>query len=122
MHPKSQSSLDHKIEEKFKDSLQKFITVLLPLTLFLSGALAGCAGMTKLGFWCMCVPIGCILMVIIDIFIGFCVEGDPPAPESEVLPRRSSIEFISTKNFMAEITTISPMSHDNTATTFVDIV
>jgi uncharacterized membrane protein len=76
MQPRAQAAVESKIEEKFKESRSKLLTSGKPLVTFLLGALVGAAAMTNMGFWCMLLPMGVVLVKIIDITAGYFLENE----------------------------------------------
>eukprot|EP01034_Spumella_vulgaris_P026933 gene26932-33584_t len=80
MQPSSQTAVMSKLDEKFRESRAKLMTSVKPLVTFLLGALVGAAAMTNLDYWCMLLPMGVVLVKIIDIYCGYCLESSNKLP------------------------------------------
>jgi hypothetical protein len=76
MQPHNQATVESKIDEKFKESRNKLSVSVKPLVTFLLGALVGAAAMTNLDFWCILLPMGVVLVKIVDISLGYFSESE----------------------------------------------
>jgi len=74
MHPKSQTAASYKIEEKFKEHLDKLLIAVKPLITFLIGAVLGAVSMHELDFHCMWVPSFIVMLFLADLYYSYSVE------------------------------------------------
>lgn len=94
-----------KLTKHYEDSFLKFSVTIKPLIFFLIGGLLGTVIMYHATFWSFFVPIGCISIIIADIYIGWIAEikkeKEKKAEDTATMP---NIEVVQNPQEMDETT------------------
>lgn len=75
MHPRTQRFDNVVIRHRFKGSSKKLWKSATPLICFIAGAITGAIMILHFSFWSLMVPVAILLVMVIDIYSGYCKRG-----------------------------------------------